>query len=137
MNTKSLICLVLVALGAFRCAGTAEGWDRPYYCDYALTSWLWPSGSLYVRDAIPPYFALFPPVYYSYAVPRTYGFSPYAYPPGTITPASRQIAPLVVRNEYLSGTTAAAEPGPQQRPPLRIVNPFVAQPAVPPPPAQP
>ncbi len=34
----------------------------------------------------PPYFAMFPPVYYSYAVPRPYGYSPFAYPPGVTTP---------------------------------------------------
>jgi hypothetical protein len=27
-----------------------------------------------------------PPVYYSYPVPRPYGYSPYAYPPGVMTP---------------------------------------------------
>ena len=33
-----------------------------------------------------PYFALHPPVYYSYPVPRTYGYSPFAYPPYVMTP---------------------------------------------------
>jgi hypothetical protein len=33
-----------------------------------------------------PYFSMFPPVYYSMPVPRTYGWSPFAYPPGTMTP---------------------------------------------------
>jgi hypothetical protein len=33
-----------------------------------------------------PHFAAFPPVYYSAPVPRTYGHSPFAYPPGTRTP---------------------------------------------------
>jgi hypothetical protein len=34
----------------------------------------------------PPYYALFPPVYYSFPVARPYGFSPFAYPPGVMTP---------------------------------------------------
>ncbi len=42
--------------------------------------------NMYARDMIPPYYALYPPVYYSYPVPRTYGYSPFAYPPGTPTP---------------------------------------------------
>lgn len=46
-----------------------------------------------------PYYALFPPVYYSYPVPRTYGYSPFAYPPGTITPAA---APQVAAIEYIN-----------------------------------
>src|SRR5262245_13412112 len=33
-----------------------------------------------------PYFALHPPVYYSYPVPRSYGYSPFAYPFGSPTP---------------------------------------------------
>ena len=33
-----------------------------------------------------PYFAAHPPVYYSYPVPRTYGYSPFAYPPYVMTP---------------------------------------------------
>src|ERR1700742_789907 len=33
-----------------------------------------------------PYYALHPPVYYSYPVPRTYGYSPFAYPPSVMTP---------------------------------------------------
>ncbi|MDX1962137.1 MAG: hypothetical protein SFX18_03225 [Pirellulales bacterium] len=42
--------------------------------------------NLYIADERPPYFSLYPPVYYSYPVPRTYGWSPFAYPAGTMTP---------------------------------------------------
>lgn len=34
-----------------------------------------------------PHFAAFPPVYYSHVVPRPYGYSPYAYVPGVVTPS--------------------------------------------------
>jgi hypothetical protein len=34
----------------------------------------------------PPYYALHPPVYYSVPVPRTYGYSPFAYPGCVMTP---------------------------------------------------
>jgi len=137
MNARTWICLVLLGLGTCWFADAAAACDRPFYADYALTSWLWPSGSLYVRDATPPYFALFPPVYYSYSVPRTYGFSPYAYPPGTITPPTRQLAPLMVHNAYLDGQRTSTEAGAQKRPPLRIANPFVSQSAEPVAPSQP
>ena len=43
-------------------------------------------GSPYVYQQRIPYYALYPPVYYSYPVARTYGYSPFAYPPGTLTP---------------------------------------------------
>ena len=33
-----------------------------------------------------PFYAKFPPVYYSYPVARPYGYSPFAYPPGIMTP---------------------------------------------------
>jgi hypothetical protein len=33
-----------------------------------------------------PYFAAHPPVYYSHIVSRPYGYSPYAYLPGVVTP---------------------------------------------------
>ena len=46
-----------------------------------------------------PYYALYPPVYYSYPVARTYGYSPFAYPPGTITPAA---APKVAAIDYVN-----------------------------------
>jgi hypothetical protein len=46
-----------------------------------------------------PYYALYPPVYYSYPVARTYGYSPFAYPPGTMTP---QAAPSAAAAEYIN-----------------------------------
>ncbi len=82
-----------------------------------------------------PYYAAFPPVYYSAPVPRTYGYSPFAYPPGTATPeidfgpvaAKEIINPFVpastkqdtkakANNVTQSGSTAV---------PLAIVNPYV------------
>lgn len=38
------------------------------------------------RIPTPPYFAIHPPVYYSYAVPRSYGYSPFSYPGTVRTP---------------------------------------------------
>lgn len=48
----------------------------------------------------PPYFATFPPVYYSGIVKRPYGISPYAAPAG-IVPVELTIAqPLTVTNPF-------------------------------------
>ncbi len=47
----------------------------------------------------PPYYAVFPPVYYSHPVPRTYGYSPFAYPPGTMTP---DVAPPTTGAIYMN-----------------------------------
>ena len=49
----------------------------------------------------PPYFALHPPVYYSYPVPRTYGYSPYAYPGGVRTPEIEPVKPTVILNPHV------------------------------------
>lgn len=47
-----------------------------------------------------PYYALYPPVYYSYPVARPYGFSPFAYPPGAMTPDNAPKA-AEFRNPYV------------------------------------
>ena len=73
-----------------------------------------------------PYFTLFPPVYYSYPVARPYGWSPFAYPPGTRTPdilppveAATYSNPYVPRGEKASSTDKTAG-GPRV-----YLNPFV------------
>lgn len=91
----------------------------------------WPmwSGSVYTSHVrgLPPYFSLYPPVYYSYPVPRTYGYSPFAYPLGTPTPevtitdapSQLMINPYVPRSQA-TGQGEKTAGGPQT-----IVNPFV------------
>lgn len=54
------------------------------------------------RHEAPPYFAQFPPVYYSGIVARPYGVSPYAAPPG-IAPVEMQVPqPVSVTNPYFN-----------------------------------
>lgn len=81
-----------------------------------------------------PYFALHPPVYYSYPVPRTYGYSPYAYPPTVITPKlKKKPEPMVIPNRFVptrsdvpeSATRPISQPAPIK--PLVILNPYVEQ----------
>jgi hypothetical protein len=110
MNTKriliSLGCAVALAFARSAC-GQYVTYGSPYApaywgCGYQTTC----------HDSHVPYFALHPPVYYSYRVARTYGYSPFAYPPDV----------------YLSNegeTSGLQQPG--QPLPLRIDNPFVEQ----------
>src|SRR3954454_22395889 len=78
-----------------------------------------------------PYFALHPPVYYSTPVPRTYGYSPFAYPPDVMTPdVVEESKPVTINNPYVPA--APAEPKTDRAAsnsispePLVIVNPFV------------
>src|SRR3954466_4783508 len=58
-----------------------------------------------------PYFALHPPVYYSQPVPRTYGYSPFAYlPDGMTQDVVKESNPVTIVNPYVPAAPAAAEP---------------------------
>lgn len=81
--------------------------------------------SVYVQDQI-PYFAAHPPVYYSRPVARTYGYSPFPYPPFVMTPRpevlfiSHNLADGLPSAMPQEGTKAPVEP-------LVIVNPYLPQ----------
>ena len=81
-----------------------------------------------------PYHAAFPPVYYSAPVPRTYGYSPFAYPPGVMTPEIVEHAqPLEIINPHMEKTSnAGSDPvedkvtiTPTTPEPLVVINPYV------------
>src|SRR5688572_4156806 len=79
-----------IALGLFLCSGTLQA-AQPYgaYGDcgggyWGVNTWGFGYGMGYHEQI--PHFALYPPVYYSLPVPRTYGYSPFAYPPTVMTP---------------------------------------------------
>ena len=82
-----------------------------------------------------PYFAAHPPVYYSRPVPRTYGYSPFAYPPHFRTPEIVEpIAPVTMKNPYVPASDSPASEAkpadetvlvPSQPKPLVVVNPYV------------
>ncbi|QDU56456.1 hypothetical protein [Aeoliella mucimassa] len=84
-----------------------------------------------------PYFAAHPPVYYSHPVPRTYGHSPFAYPPHFRTPdISFEVAPVTITNPYVPSSEKPASverasdsdetvAAPVASDPLVIVNPYV------------
>jgi hypothetical protein len=140
-----LACLVALAFGADTCHGQA--WN-PAPLNYWYSYHPGPYGPYFpnAQRGI-PHFAAFPPVYYSHIVPRPYGYSPYAYVPGVVTPsfelcqprykcwaasgrgatygASSDLSPLVD-----SPRRAAAEPGAQRVSigisprPISIPNPY-------------
>ncbi len=119
-HLPALVAAVALTLVAARdAAAGSPGW--------------WPSylgGSVYTSGVrgLPPYFSLFPPVYYSYPVPRTYGYSPFAYPFGSPTPeitvtdgpSKIMINPYVPRTEPSPASAEKTVGGPRT-----IVNPFV------------
>jgi hypothetical protein len=121
MGLRRTIWLVLAALVALSIANTALAANGPYYgyAGYGYGAWWYGFPLKTVVNSTLPYYSVFPPVYYSYPVARPYGYSPYAYPPGTPTPSKHVSAPVKVRNVYAAGGKQS-EAGPK-----RIKNPFV------------
>jgi hypothetical protein len=80
----------------------------------------WPLGSfgygsyyapgMYAADTRVPYFALHPPVYYSYPVPRPYGYSPWAYPGWVPTPHVEALEPQTLVNPYYLDAPGSGAP---------------------------
>jgi hypothetical protein len=110
------------------------------YCNVSLAQgydfnspWAYGWGSynepfLYSYNYI-PYYALHPPVYYSYRIDaRSYGDSPYAYPPGlsALQAYSSSVQPQIIKNEHVEEPNAPTDQY-QTRAPLRIPNPYVEQ----------
>ena len=130
--------LVLVLALAFSVAGadqaTAQCGVQGGLYGYGYGAYGLDVGRLYgVLGRNVPYYAAFPPVYYSAPVPRTYGYSPFAYPPGTRTPDIElpTTAAKEIINPYVPASTkseADVEDSVTQRQstvaPLAIVNPY-------------
>ncbi|HEX4128528.1 MAG TPA: hypothetical protein VHZ24_00705 [Pirellulales bacterium] len=124
MRTLRTIGWLLLA-GAMLTVGSSDAKAQGYYNGWG--PW-WYS---YVPDRI-PYYVQFPPVYYSHPVPRTYGYSPYAYPAGIPTPQPDRVTvnPLLLANPHLAQPLAYADerPAPASESPPKpkvIINPFV------------
>ncbi len=77
-----------------------------------------------------PYYALYPPVYYSYPVARPYGYSPFAYPPGVLTPeAPARPKAAEYRNPYVPQPAQPVADRVAQNGGKMYYNPYVSQPA--------
>ena len=92
-----VVCCVLAwVVGLFFAADAsgADGWSHgsAYYL-YGYPHAYPYHGVMRLRADQPiPFHALYPPVYYSHIVPRPYGYSPYAYYPGIVTPEFELLA---------------------------------------------
>jgi hypothetical protein len=140
MTLRRILLLAMLVVASAASAGRAQAQCASYGGGYGGWGWGYDIGRLYgVLQQNVPHFAAFPPVYYSYPVPRTYGYSPFAYPPGTMTPEVEIAEPLAIANPYFKGTSpvesaevkpkadqTTAAPAPKPR---LIVNPYVEQPA--------
>lgn len=125
---KWLVAVVFAVLGASASSASAQVWS------FGGTLG-WPYN--FYQDEHLPYFSLHPPVYYSMPVPRTYGWSPWAYPPGVLTPEVAECDPQVIENPHVEGSSQSRRGVIRQKPsidrsasfvqPKLIENPFVDQ----------
>ncbi len=124
MSAKLVVWAILGILVVSAGPGTAMACDGPYLSRSSM-AWVYLPSTGYTREHI-PYFALHPPVYYSYVVRRPYGYSPYAWPPMAATTKSRPKRPIVVQNPYVNSEVAGVSDRDRTpKKPLRIVNPYV------------
>ena len=80
------------------------------------------------RIPTPPYFAIHPPVYYSVPVPRTYGYSPYAYPGTMQTPQVELAKAEMIHNPYATKKASGKKENSLDKTASKsrmITNPFV------------
>jgi hypothetical protein len=112
--------LCLAAVAAIVCTAPASAQAQwPYWGYGGFGGGPWGYGYTYNYGVgyipAPPYYSVFPPVYYSpHITARPYGASPYAWPAG--------FSPIVVRDRYEVAPPAA---------PLLVENPFVKGAALP------
>jgi len=78
------------------------------------------------RIPTPPYFALHPPVHYSAAIPRTYGYSPFAYP-GTYRTPELAAPPMEVMNPHVQPNVQVEPTNHLANAPVMVRNPFVGR----------
>ncbi len=129
------LCLVLmVALCLAVPSSASAHWPYMGYGGFGGwgNGWGWNAATQY-RPA-PPYFALYPPVYYSaHITKRHYGASPFAWDGGmhpiTYVPSPAPMAaaePMMVENPYASGAANKRASATGELSPLKMDNPFVA-----------
>jgi hypothetical protein len=113
------LTVVLAAAGSAQAQGFYGGY-------YGFNAGAGPY-NLFDNERVVPYFSLYPPVYYSRPVARSYGWSPFAYPPGTMTPEVQAPAPEEIQNPHLPQNpqkTSAAPINRSAQGPV-IENPYV------------
>ena len=125
---KTLLKAALLTIGGVCVLAADTQAQQPYYPAYSLLPGYGRAGVYSTsRVPTPPYFALHPPVYYSYPVPRPYGYSPFAYPEYMKTPAFKINKQQNIRNPHVPKKAAEAVPTNQTTSTrgVMIINPFV------------
>ncbi|MCI0357429.1 MAG: hypothetical protein L0211_02965 [Planctomycetaceae bacterium] len=103
---RAAVLSIVAALALAAAPTTARAdWGCGYggygFCDYQA---LWGNPYVYSQGGsyIPPYFAIYPPVYYSpHIIARPYGWSPYAWPSTVMLPPGPPVYPAVIMNAHV------------------------------------
>jgi len=135
MKTRYAMTLLLGMACSLAAAGDAKAqYGLNGGCGYGYG--VYDLGRLYgvLADNV-PYYAAFPPVYYSVPVPRTYGYSPFAYPPGVMTPeVVENSTPVEIVNPHVKPASNSDTEAPADKltltdstpAPLLVMNPYVS-----------
>ncbi len=134
MLLRRIAIALAVTLASATVAGQASAQSPGYLYGVGL-SYSNGCGSLGRGSSIqdgkrPPYFALHPPVYYSKIVPRPYGISPFAAPPG-VTPTEMIVTPepVTISNPfYKREMTTPVDTNKKKQPSNKVTfisNPFL------------
>jgi hypothetical protein len=124
MNLSGKVGLMIVAgaaCGIFASDAQAQFGGAPYALGYGFFG----NGLYSMYNERPPYYALFPPVYYSFPVGRPYGYSPFAYPPGFMTPEFEQVQAKEVTNPYVPRKPVSQPAQRTAAAPQIYLNPFI------------
>jgi hypothetical protein len=110
---------VLAATSLATSSAHAQGFFGPFGYGYGY------GYGVFMHDRMPQY-SMFPPVYYSRPVPRPYGYSPFAYPPGVLTPPMGAVSrsPVIIVNPYAPAIKPSQSTDAKPEP-LVIHNPYV------------
>lgn len=134
------LCIGIIVGAALVGVASSARADWPWAYGYGGGGYNWGfQRYALTQNQMPPYFAMFPPVYYRAPIQaRTYGISPSAYAPCNCRPTQVAVEPEVIDNPHVR-PDADAKPMPAPKPrtdakgksariePLVIINPYVTQ----------
>ena len=131
------LCLSIALLVGLLAPASADAqWPYLGYAGYGGYGWGWGFNQATNYVPAPPYYSLYPPVYYApYITARHYGASPFAWTAGmepiTYVPDTQPAAgpdPVIIENPFVTtakSTSTKATSIKIEAKPLKIANPFV------------
>ena len=136
MIRKLTLSLVLLVFAALPSVASAY-WPYLGYGGYGAYGYGWGFNQATNYVPSPPYYAIYPPVYYSHQITaRHYGASPFAWTPGmepiTYTGEPAMAAspePQIIENPYVTTKSASKQASAAEKvaEPLKMDNPFAVR----------